>query len=186
MGKRSTLSVVLLGLGLTFGSARASAQDPPAVSAPDRNASKSGSTQRTVGWVTVGVGSAVTLAGGYYWIRAYSETNNPSDEFNAYASASARKPDGTREVPSGTDVCDAARANQDNQMVIDECDRNASHRRLGLVLVPTGLVIAGVGTYLVLSADKGTETARRTPRPRVLPSLALGPRGGQVWMNVAF
>jgi hypothetical protein len=150
---------------------------------------KPGNTRKILGYAGVGVGGALALVGGYFWLKSFLETKNPSDEFTHYASSAARKPDGSREVPGGQDVCEAAAANQDNPTVMDECDRNASHKRLALILTPAGAIIGGVGAYLLFTSDDekaAAEKEGRAPRPSLTPMVGLGPHGGSVWVDVPF
>jgi PEGA domain len=155
---------------------------------PIHDKGKPGNTKKVLGYAAVGVGGALVAVGGYFWVRSFLEQSSPSDTFTAYRSA--QKPaGGGREVPSGVDVCEAANANQDNQTVIDECDRNASHKRIALILTPVGAALAGVGAYLLLTSDDekaAAEREGRAPRPAVQPMVALGPKGGAVWVAVPF
>jgi hypothetical protein len=136
-----------------------------------------GGSGKMIGYVGVGLGSALALAGGYFWLQSFLETKD-SD----YAKYRESVPD-----KEGVTPCDQAKVEK-RQDIIDLCDRNQSHKTLARILTPVGVTIAGVGTYfLVTSGDQKTEkSATRRRAPKVQPFVGFGPRGGAVSVNVAF
>jgi hypothetical protein len=132
------------------------------------------STQRMLGYAGLGIGGAVVLAGGYFWIQTL--INNGDDDFNDY-----------NPQPKGTDKCEAARepgGTFENKKIADFCDKHSRDQTLAWVLTPIGLAIAGAGAYFLLTDDSTEE--QPTSRTRVQPLVGVGPRGGELRLHVTF
>lgn len=103
-------------------------------------AERQSSSRRTWGWVVGGVGVASLAAGGYFGLRARSKE-----------SASAEKCSGLECSPEGLDL---------NRQAIRSA--NAAN-----VLVPLGLIGAGIGTWLILGAPAGPSPSRTSIRSNI-------------------
>lgn len=130
-------------------------------------------TNQMIGYGGIALGAITAGVGGYFWLQ----TASPDDKFESYRG----------ELAPGTDACDQAKADK-RADIVDICDSHSRNQTMAFVLVPVGLVIAGVGTYFLLSDDgKEQSSARRTPKgPSLTPVVGLGPRGGEVKLNVVF
>lgn len=131
-----------------------------------------GGTSKILGYIGVGVGGALMLTGGYFGIQTLGQVKDSAYE-------DYRK----NVVPDGEDTCKYAEA-KGEEKVVDVCDRNKRDKTLFWVLTPVGAVLAGVGAYLLVSG--GDEKAKSAKPARVQPMLGLGPRGGELRVNVAF
>ncbi|MCC6903098.1 MAG: PEGA domain-containing protein [Polyangiaceae bacterium] len=131
-----------------------------------------GGTSKILGYIGVGVGGALMLTGGYFGIQTLGQIKDSAYE-------DYRK----NVVPDGEDTCKYAEA-KGEEKVVDVCDRNKRDKTLFWVLTPVGAVLAGVGAYLLVSG--GDEKAKSAKPARVQPMLGLGPRGGELRVNVAF
>lgn len=148
----------------------------------DTTPSKSGGFKKTLGYVALGTGAALLIGGGYFWLKSNQTAND--DVLEDYATGKLNvKP----KEKKGADVCDDARA-QDFTPVVEKCDANEKQKSLALVLGISGVVLAGVGGYLVfIDKDKPTEKAAKAkPWPRVRPLVGVGPHGGNVLVDVTF
>ncbi len=136
--------------------------------------------RKVAGWATLGVGGAVALTGGYFWLQSFLQLQNPPDYYTKYSS---------QEWPGKApkDICKAAHDGQggaDASKVAAFCDKNVRTKTMAFVLVPVGVVIAGVGTYLLVT-DKPKDSAEEDTG-RLQPSFAFGPNGGRVDVSMAF
>jgi len=139
----------------------------------DVTADSGGGSGKMLGYIGVGVGGAMVLAGGYFGIKTLGQRSDSKLE-------EYRKND----VPKGSNACDYA-SSQDNTDIVNICDANKRDKTLFWVLTPVGAVVTGVGVYLLMTADDKKPESAQT-RPRVQPMLDIGPKGGQLWMNVTF
>lgn len=128
------------------------------------------STQKIIGLAGIGVGGAVALVGGYFWLQT-AVTNDDFEDFK------------TTSVPEGKDACEEAKA-QNRPDLVDYCDEHSQNRTLAWVLTPIGVAIAGVGAYFLLTDDSGSREAPQAGR--VQPLVGIGPRGGEVHLHVTF
>lgn len=136
-----------------------------------------GSNTKLLGYVGVGVGGALLLAGSYFLVKTVGQRGD--SELDDYRN---------NEVPKGEEACDWAESHERSD-IVDLCNANSRDRTLAWVLLPAGAVVTGVGVYLLMTADDkkpqtGLNTKRR--RPRLQPSLAVGPKGGQLSVNYSF
>lgn len=131
-----------------------------------------GGSSKLIGYIGVGLGGALALTGGYFWLKSNSEMND-----SAYA-------DYRKTIPDNQNACDVAKT-EGKQDIADLCDKNKSHKTLAWILTPVGVAVAGVGVYfLMTSKDEKPNAALK--RPKVQPMMAFGPRGGAVSVDVAF
>jgi hypothetical protein len=150
----------------------------PTVKTADSNGDvtkdKGGGSSKLLGYIGVGVGGAMVVAGAYFGIQNLSKRN--ADELKTYRETT---------VPKGDTACSFAesRSDAESQKVVDICNEAKRDQTLFWVLTPAGAVITGVGVYLLMTANDKPEAAKR---PRVMPIAAVGPHGGQLWMNVTF
>ena len=139
--------------------------------------------RKIAGWATVGVGGAVALTGGAFWLKSFLQTQNPPDGFQAYA----------KDFKSG-DVCQHAQDNsaafypdanlaEHRAAALDYCDSNSQTKTIAFILLPVGAVIAGVGTYLLVTDKPQHE---KVEGKRIQPFLELGPRGGRLDVRMTF
>ncbi len=132
---------------------------------------KSGGTGKMLGYIGIGVGGALVLTGSYFGVQTLGQIKD--SEYEDYRKTA---------VPEGEDACKYAEATGRSD-IVDVCDRNKRDKTLFWVLTPVGAVLAGVGVYLLASGDDKAASAKP---PRVQPMLGLGPRGGELRVNVAF
>lgn len=137
--------------------------------------------RKIAGYTGLGVGGAVVLAGGYFWLRSFLQMQNPSAGFKEYQAGLQPNQDACAEASKGTVIPGAASPAD----VKSTCDSNARTKTLAFVLLPVGAVIAGVGTYLLLT-DSSSSSEHTASALRFLPDVAIGPHGGSINMNVAF
>lgn len=132
-------------------------------------------SSKLLGYIGVGVGGAMVLAGSFFFVKTLSQKGD--SELDDYRNT---------EVPKGEEACDWAKSH-DRSDIVDLCNANSRDRTLAWVLIPAGAVVTGVGVYLLMTADdkKPESSARRRP-PRFQPSLAVGPKGGQLTVNYSF
>lgn len=134
-----------------------------------------GGSSKTLGYIGVGVGGALLLAGAYFGIQTIGEAND--SKYEDYRN---------KEVPQGEDACKYAES-KGRDDIVDHCNKNSRDKTLFWILTPAGAVIAGVGAYFLMSGDeKKPASAKRRREPRVQPLVGLGPRGGELRVNVAF
>lgn len=130
------------------------------------------------GWATLGVGGAVALTGGYFWLHSFLQSENPPDYYTEYKKGDV----GNSKYKS--DICAGARSKDyPNPQVANYCDKNTKTKTVAFILVPVGAVIAGVGTYLLLT-DEPSKAEKDTGR--LQPSFAIGPGGGRFDVSMAF
>lgn len=132
------------------------------------------------GWATLGVGGAVALTGGYFWLQSFLQKQNPPDYYTEFSSG----PINDSEYKN--DICKGAKSSGQfkNPQVADYCDKNTKTKTVAFILVPVGVVIAGVGTYLLVTDESDKPAEKDTGRLK--PSFAIGPRGGRVDLSMSF
>ena len=98
-------------------------------------------------------------------------------------------------MSSDQDVCDEAKKGTivtgapAPSGISDQCSTAATFQVLQFVFLGAGVVSAGIGTYLILSSDSGSESAgarRQRRAARFAPRLAIGPHGGKLDVALAF
>ncbi len=156
---------------------------PNAATGPDtaKDGGKGMSTRQMLGYGGLGLGGAVTLAGGYFWLQSYLQTND--DDFQAYRDR----------LGPNRDACEVAKTGADgvppDASIVDHCDKNATTKTIARILVPVGLVVAGAGAFLLLTDDNKEQpqhAKRKRSKTSVQPFVGLGPGGGEVRLNVVF
>jgi hypothetical protein len=131
-------------------------------------------SRKTWGFVTLGAGGAALIVGSVFWAQSYSQAKDRT--FEAYVD----------ETPSDQDPCDRAR-DEGATNVVDICDSNVTARTMTYVMVPLGIVLGGVGTYLILSDHGGaTEKSARSRGVQVRPMVGVGPNAGRFDLHVTF
>jgi hypothetical protein len=146
-----------------------------------KDSGKGMSTRQMLGYGGLGLGGAVTLAGGYFWLQSYLQTND--SDFQAYRDRLGPNRDACEVAKTGADGVPA------DASIVDHCDKNATTKTIARVLVPVGVVIAGAGAFLLLTDDskeQPQQAKRKRSKTRVQPFVGLGPGGGEVRLNVVF
>jgi hypothetical protein len=114
---------------------------PPPDDTKDREAAKRAKTRRTVGYGALAAGAALAGVGTAFWVQSYQQTKN--NEWQRFR----------EEVAKDEDPC--IRAPLEGRQDIDDlCKRNKRARLLAQVLVPSGVVAAGVGTVLLFTSQQ--------------------------------
>ncbi len=136
--------------------------------------------KKTLGYVALGTGAVLAIGGGYFWFK--SSQDNNADVIKDYSKGKlAVKP-----ASDDVNVCDSARA-QNFSPVVSKCDDNKKHKTLAFALGISGLVVGGVGAYLVFIDGKSSEKAAKASKARrVRPLVGVGPEGGHVLVDVTF
>lgn len=165
---------------------RGGALPPGSGGVEDSGVSDSGSktsARKIIGYAGIGVGSALALVGGYFWLQ--TSLNSDDDAFVAFKNE--RDDQGQPIVGKGQDTCDVAER-VGRADIVDHCDKHATQKTLAWVLIPSGVVIAAAGAYFLLTDDSDSREGRsaRQRKPRVVPLVGVGPKGGQVHLQVAF
>ncbi len=149
----------------------------PPPSASERAAARDGT--RTVGYATGATGLAVLVAGGVFGVLTIT-TNNAAkracqDTTPGLSLSNTRGDDPTRYFDA-SGSCYASTAERPNPFVEAANRVHAEARTYGTIstiLVPVGLIAAGVGAYLVLtsSSDEGPRQSSAPLRARVSAGL---------------
>jgi hypothetical protein len=131
-------------------------------------------SRKTWGFVSLGAGGAALIVGTVFWVQSFNQSEDPA--FAEYVN----------QTPSNEDPCVRAR-DQGDSAIVDICDSNLTARTMTYVMLPIGIALGGLGTYLILSdpGDDGAKTARAR-RPRVLPRVGLAPGAGRFDLQVTF
>ena len=130
------------------------------------------STRTAYGYAGLGLGAAAIITGTFFWIHTFNQANDP--EFQAYVN----------ETPPTEDPCDRALADPRADDVRKLCDANATSRVMAYVMMPLGVALSGIGTYLLLTDGEGRAEAARSER--IQPLVGVGPEGGRVDLRVTF
>ena len=140
-------------LSVTVASTPPSAKAPPSATPVADSTSQppqAARWQRPAGWAGVGVGAAL-IVGGFVSMAQVASVNNDSG-FDAYR----------RGIPTGMDVCDAAKAGRDSTVrgaasasqVSSDCDRAGTFEVMQWVFFGLGAASAGVGGYLLWNSSR--------------------------------
>ncbi len=144
--------------------------EPEGAAPPERAPEqRSRGSSPIVAYSVLGLGAVATITGGVFWYLSSTGDNNRTYQ------------DYRAQVPKGSDPCDAARA--DNRAdILDICRKNQGNRVVAWVLMPTGLVLMGLGAYLLITAPprEGKSQAR------VTPLVGFGPGGGKLDVRLSF
>jgi hypothetical protein len=106
-------------------------------------------TRRVVGWTVLGAGAALTIAGGVYGVVQLGDVNDArssldsvlANERDAYNPCYAQSPDYQARG------CDAIKTTAQ-----DRVDSAVLRRNLGFVGAGVGVLVAGLGTYVLLTS----------------------------------
>jgi hypothetical protein len=125
---------------------------PPASGKPEDPPKPPGSMawKKPAGYAGVAVGGALILGGVYSMIKINSI--NRDDKFTSYAKGFGPNTDVCQRAANG-DVSKAAGAGSPSE-VKDLCDSGSSFQTLQYVFFGLGAVVAGAGTYLLVTAPK--------------------------------
>jgi hypothetical protein len=134
--------------------------EPPVVSSTSR-----GSSQRTWGYITMGVGGALLVGGGLAATRLYMLSND--DELEAYRAGLRSNQDACTEADNGH-VVPGAMSPSD---VRSTCSQGKTLEIAQIVLLAGGVVAVGTGLTLLLTSKSNTE---RTATTLIEPRLSLG------------
>ena len=137
---------------------------------------------KIAGWATVGVGGAVMLTGGAFWLKSFLQQQNPPGYYQDYTKAFGRE---TSATTRGTKTRRTIRPRSRSTPRQSPTTATPTRRRRPLRVhpLPVGAVIAGVGTYLLVTDKPQHEKAEGR---RVQPFLELGPRGGRLDVRMTF
>jgi hypothetical protein len=138
-GQRETVSVPVL--------AASGSGDAPGAAKP----AGSGSTMRTIGWVTGGVGVVALGVGGYFGLKAFSDWGDRNDACKGGCTPEAKA--------AGSRASDAA--------------------TLSTVLVAVGAGAVGVGAVLILTSGHGEQT-KAAAAPRTFEAGVVPTPGGAI------
>ena len=130
-------------------------------------------SQQVWGYAAIGLGAVSAGVGGVFWGQSYAQAND--DEFKQYVS----------ETPRDEDPCVRARSDPDAANIREICDSNVTSRTMAFVLVPLGLVLGGVGTYLLVT-DTSSEEQAEASGVRFEPRIALGRSAGSLDLRMTF
>ncbi|MBX3125599.1 MAG: PEGA domain-containing protein [Polyangiaceae bacterium] len=150
---------------------------------PTRDTGGGMSTNQMIGYGGLAVGGVMALAGGYFWVKSYSQQQD--DEYAAFQKRFDKDKDGEPCDYAGGGTTPSGAVIERNAAMKDLCDSNKTSKTLAMVLTPVGLVIAGVGTYFLVTDDSGKKSAKRRPPP-VQPLVGLGPGSGELRLHVTF
>jgi hypothetical protein len=125
-------------------------------------------------YTVLGIGAAVTVAGGVLWYMSYSQAHDRS--YENYRAI----------VPKGQDPCKTA-AVDGREDIQDLCSRNDVTRVLAMVLTPVGAVVSGVAGVLLATGGSSRKQSARSASPvEIAPSFGVGPRSGQLDLRLTF
>ncbi len=145
---------------------------------PSKDSGSGMTSNKMIGYGGLALGAVTAGVGGYFWLQ----TAKKDDHFESYKNG----------VDPGKDACEESKTAADpakrDAQVADFCDSHSRNQTLAFVLVPVGVVIAGVGAYFLLSDDGKEQSASRTSpkKPTLTPIVGLGPTGGELKLNVVF
>ncbi len=106
-------------------------------------------TRKAVGWTVLGIGAALAVAGGVYGATKLKDVSDARNQLNTVLAAEAdyNNPCYAQGGDYGLRQCAAVKASAQSRV-----DSAVLRRNLGFIGAGVGLVAAGVGTYLLLSA----------------------------------
>jgi len=125
------------------------------------------------GYAAVGLGAVSAGVGGVFWAQSYSQAND--EEFKQYVD----------ETPRDQDPCVRARSDPDAGNIREICDSNVTSRTMAFVLVPLGVVLGGVGAYLLVT-DSDSENQAKAEGVRFEPRVGLGRGAGSLDLRMTF
>ncbi len=125
------------------------------------------------GYAAIGLGAVSAGVGGVFWVQSYSQAND--DEFKQYVN----------ETPRDQDPCVRARSDPDAANIREICDSNVTSRTMAFVLIPLGVVLGGVGTYLLLT-DSDSDQQAKSRGVRFEPRVGLGRGAGSLDLRMTF
>jgi hypothetical protein len=153
---------------------KAESPDSPA---PD-SSSGSASSQRTLGWVGIGVGGAFAAGGVFSMLRVASISEDPA--FEAYRNRLRADQDACTEAERGTRVPGAASPDD----IADKCSTAQTFEVLQYVFF--GLAAASAGTGAVLLLTDSGKTRREQQAIRLRPSLRPSAGSTRLDLTVIF
>jgi hypothetical protein len=129
-----------------------------------------------VPYAILATGAAVAVTGGVFWYLSSSQ--NQSQAYQDYRA----------QVPSGVDPCEAAKSDHRTD-ILDLCSQNQTNRVLAWVLMPVGLVIMGVGGWMLATAPSRPAHAGSTKTrslARFIPSVGFGSNRASMKLELSF
>jgi hypothetical protein len=137
-------------------------------------------TQRTWGVIALAVGGAVTIGGITYFIVNQSSKSDAQTKSDDLEQQFATKT-GICDIASGLSSAD--NCNNQRQAALDDVNAAKSRSNVALIGAGAGVVIAGIGTYLLLSSDDPHRYDRRSNQDelshlRVTPFATVLAGGG--------
>jgi hypothetical protein len=147
----------------------AAPEEPEADVAPEPDRPMNSKT--TWGIAALGIGGAGLVAGTVFWIVSYNQATDR--EFEAYVNA----------TPRDQDPCVRAR-DEGARNITDICDSNVTSRYLAYTMFGLGAVLTGVGAYLLLTGEDSSKM--QAEGVRIQPRIGLGPRAGQLDLQLSF
>jgi hypothetical protein len=141
-------------------------------------------TRKIVGWSLLGVGAAMAIGGAVYGITQLSDV---SDARNYLAGINANEADRTNAcyINQGPTYvlrgCDVIKADAQNQV-----DTAVLHRNLGFIGGGVGVLVAGVGTYYLLTAGDPNRYRKGADVALAHASFWLGDGSGGVSLGGHF
>jgi hypothetical protein len=147
-------------------------------SAPADSPSAPASTQRTLGWVAIGVGGAFAAGGVYSMLRVASISEDPA--FETYRNRLHAGQDACDEADRGTRVPGAASPGD----IADKCSTAQTFEALQYVFFGLAAVSAGTGAVLLLTDSGKPKREQQTIRLR--PSVRPSAGGTRVDLTVLF
>jgi hypothetical protein len=149
-----------------------------AASAPADSPSAPSSTQRTLGWVAIGVGGAFAAGGVYSMLRVASISEDPA--FETYRNRMRADQDACDEADRGTRVPGAASPTD----IADKCSTAQTFEALQYVFF--GLAAASAGTGAVLLLTDSGKPKREQQTIRLRPSFRPSAGSTRVDLTVVF
>jgi hypothetical protein len=156
----------------------ATPRDPESTETAADSPIERASTQRTLGWVAIGVGGALAAGGAYSMLRVASISEDPA--FENYRNRLRSDQDACEEAERGTRVPGAASPED----VADLCSTAETFEVLQYVFFGLAVASAGTGAVLLLT-DSGKPRSEQhaiSLRPRFRPSAG----SAQLDLTVAF
>ena len=126
-------------------------------------------------YASLGLGGAAALTGAVFWAVSYNQAHD--EAFERYVN----------ETPRDQDPCERAHDEGANN-ITDICDSNLTSRYLAFSMFGLGAVLGGVGAYLLLTDDTGSEETGGTQARavQVRPLVGIGPQAGRLDLQVRF
>lgn len=142
-----------------------------------RGETSRGHGRRILGFSTLGIGTVVAGVGAAFWVQTAQQKED--DIWREYRAT----------VSEDQDPCVQAEL-EGRREIVEHCDANKQARMAARILVPSGLVIAGIGTVLLATDKSRSGEHVSLGKARKTSSLVLkpvfGPRGGRLDVRVSF